>query len=242
MVFLWNIEWMKNEFFIVVYTWKHRAATVLYYHQKIPSQTPPHKVTKKEKWIFYSSKHISSHLWLLMLGKFETKARILAMRLAFARLLASFTTISKNPFFALYKKKRTSFAWPSNYFSRNYFLVSLKTTCLRNFGEYFFNSKRSGLLRLFLLVKYKRSPVSAHSNKMLIRMNDTSHFQIDSITHRFFYDLPVYNNKILDICQRLLLQIRYIFFKKTPISQICEFLFRNKQFYYSANFSLILST
>ena len=186
MVFLWNIEWMKNEFFIVVYTWKHRAATVLYYHQKIHiSYALPYGHEKREM-IFYSSKHISSHLWLLMLGKFETKARILAMRLAFARLLASFTTISKNPFFALYKKKRPSFAWPSNYFSRNYFLVSLKTTCLRNFGEYFFNSKRSGLLRLFLLVKYKRSPVSAHSNKMLIRMNDTSHFQIDSITHRFF--------------------------------------------------------
>ena len=181
-------------------------------HPLLPSKNPHLirpliKSRKKKNGFFIVVSTLVATWWLLMLGKFETKARILAMRLAFARLLASFTTISKNPFFALYKKKRPSIAWPSNYFSRNYFLVSLKTTCLRNFGEYFFNSKRSGLLRLFLLVKYKRSPVSAHSNKMLIRMNDTSHFQIDSITHRFFYDLPVYNNKILHICQRLLLQI-----------------------------------
>ena len=200
----------------------------------------PIRSRKKRNGFFIVVNTLVATKWLLMLGKFETETRILAIRqqaLCWRPFL-----LSKNPFLFRTKKKRPSIAWPSYYFSRNYFLVSLKTTCLRNFGEYFFNSKRSGLLRLFLLVKYKRSPVSAHSNKMLIRMNDTSHFQIDSITHRFFYDLPVYNNKILHICQRLLLQIRYIFFKKTPISQICEFLFRNKQFYYSANFSLILST
>ena len=74
----------------------------------------------------------------------------------------------------------------------------MKTTCLRNFGEYFFNSKRSGLLRLFLLVKYKRSPVSAHSNKMLIRMDDTSHsiYFINSLSF-----ILVYINKCRSLCQ-----------------------------------------
>ena len=182
MVFLWTIDWMKNEFSIVVYTWNCRFASVLYY----------------------------------------------------------------------YIKKRPSKAWPSNYFSRNYFLVSLKTTCLRNFGEYFFNSKRSGLLRLFLLVKYKRSPVSAHSNKMLIRMNDTSHFQIDSITHRFFYDLPVYNNKILDTCQWLYYKFQIILLvvkllwdiilintnESIPLTEQYHFI-RNKIFHLTEQYSLM---
>ena len=38
--------------------------------------------------------------WLLVEGKFETKAQILGMRLAVARLLPSFVTISK--VFSLY--------------------------------------------------------------------------------------------------------------------------------------------
>ena len=62
MVFLWNIE-ERNEFFIVVCTWNRRFASVLYYYQKNPPlKRPLIKSRKKEKWIFYSSKHISSHL------------------------------------------------------------------------------------------------------------------------------------------------------------------------------------
>ena len=80
-------------------------------YQKIHiSYALPYSHEKKKNGFFIVVNTLVATKWLLMLGKFETKARILAMRLAFARLLASFTTISKNPFFALYKKKRTSFA------------------------------------------------------------------------------------------------------------------------------------
>ena len=49
--------------FIVVYTWNHRAAAICYYHQKkSTSHTLSHTVTKKEKSIFYSSKHMKSQV------------------------------------------------------------------------------------------------------------------------------------------------------------------------------------
>ena len=177
-------------------------------HPLLPSKNPHLirtliKSRKKRNEFFIVASTLVATTWLLMLGNFETLGSKFSNETRFCEAACVLYYYIKKSIFRPLQEKRPSIAWPSNYFSRNYFLVSLKTTCLRNFGEYFFNSKRSGLLRLFLLVKYKRSPVSAHSNKMLIRMNDTSHFQIDSITHRFFYDLPVYNNKILDTCQWL---------------------------------------
>ena len=50
------------------------------------------------------------------------------------------------------------------------YFTSVKITCLRNFGEYFFNWRRSGVLRLFLEVRYKRSPDSLCSSVIFTRM------------------------------------------------------------------------
>ena len=36
MVFLWNIEWIKNDFSIVVSIWNHRFAGAIYYYPKNP--------------------------------------------------------------------------------------------------------------------------------------------------------------------------------------------------------------
>ena len=55
----------------------------------------------KDKIFFIVTSPIVTMEWLLLEGKFETKARILGMRLATARLLSSFVTISKN-IFSLY--------------------------------------------------------------------------------------------------------------------------------------------
>ena len=55
-------------------------------------------------------------------------------------------------------------------FSYLNYLTSVKITCLRNFGEYFFNWRRSGVLRLFFEVRYKRSPDSLCSSVIFTRM------------------------------------------------------------------------
>ena len=49
----------------------------------------------KEKILPVVTSPLVTMEWLLVEGKFETKARILGMRLAVARLLPSFVTISK---------------------------------------------------------------------------------------------------------------------------------------------------
>ena len=56
------------------------------------------------------------------------------------------------------------------WFVLNAYFTSVKITCLRNFGEYFFNWRRSGVLRLFFEVRYKRSPDSLCSSVMFTRM------------------------------------------------------------------------
>ena len=56
------------------------------------------------------------------------------------------------------------------WFVLNPYLTSVNTTCLRSFGEYFFNWRRSGVLRLFLEVRYKRSPDSLCSSVIFTRM------------------------------------------------------------------------
>lgn len=56
------------------------------------------------------------------------------------------------------------------WFVVNPYFTSVKITCLRNFGEYFFNWRRSGVLRLFFEVRYKRSPDSLCSSVIFTRM------------------------------------------------------------------------
>ena len=56
------------------------------------------------------------------------------------------------------------------WFVLNLYFTSVKITCLRNFGEYFFNWRRSGVLRLFFEVRYKRSPDSLCSSVIFTRM------------------------------------------------------------------------
>ena len=53
----------------------------------------------KEKILFIVTNSLVSMEWLLVEGKFETEARILGMRLAVARLLPSFVTLTKSIFF-----------------------------------------------------------------------------------------------------------------------------------------------
>ena len=133
---------MKNDFFIVVYTWNQRFASVLYYHQKNPhlirtpirprkkrngffivastwnrrfaavlfyyikkstSHTLSHTVTKKEKSIFYSSKHISSHQVATNVRKIWDLGSNFSHETA--GLLASFATIKKINFSSAPRKK-----------------------------------------------------------------------------------------------------------------------------------------
>ena len=94
----------RNRFFIVASTWNRRFAAVLYYYiKKSTSYTHSHKVTKKEKWIFYSSKHISSH----QVATNVRKIRDLGSNFSHetAGLLASFTTIKKIHFSPSTRKK-----------------------------------------------------------------------------------------------------------------------------------------
>ena len=65
----------------------------------------PIRSQKKRNRFFIVVNTLVATKWLLMLGKFETKVRILAMRLAFARLLASFATIKKIHFSPSTRKK-----------------------------------------------------------------------------------------------------------------------------------------
>ena len=61
--------------------------------KKSTSHMHPHKVTKKEKWIFYSSMHISSHQVATNVRKIRDCGSNFSHETA--GLLASFTTISK---------------------------------------------------------------------------------------------------------------------------------------------------
>lgn len=62
----------------------------------------------------------------------------------------------------------------------NLYLTSVNTTCLRSFGEYFFNWRRSGVLRLFLEVRYKRSPDSLCSSVIFTRMVSPFYYSADA--------------------------------------------------------------
>ena len=66
------------------------------------------RIRKKRNGFFIVVNALVANKWLLMLGNFETLGS--KFRHETAGLLPSFTTISKNPFLALYKKKRPSFA------------------------------------------------------------------------------------------------------------------------------------
>ena len=68
------------------------------------------ELNKTEKTFFRGKSTIS--LWLIVQGKFETKAQILAMRLAVARLLA--TLLRKNVFSVLCHILRNLFICTSN--------------------------------------------------------------------------------------------------------------------------------
>ena len=76
--------------------------------KKSTSYTRPHTVTKKEKWIFYSSKHISSH----QMATNVRKIRDLGSNFSHETegLLASFSTIKKSISRPLQEKKRPSSA------------------------------------------------------------------------------------------------------------------------------------
>ena len=71
--------------------------------KKSTSHMHPHKVTKKEKWIFYSSMHISSHQVATNVRKIRDCGSNFSHETA--GLLASFTTISKIPFSSVTRKK-----------------------------------------------------------------------------------------------------------------------------------------
>lgn len=66
------------------------------------------------------------------------------------------------------------------WFVLNAYLTSVNTTCLRSFGEYFFNWRRSGVLRLFLEVRYKRSPDSLCSSVIFTRMVSPFYYSADA--------------------------------------------------------------
>ena len=69
------------------------ACVLFYYIKKSTSHTPSHKVTKKEKSIFYSSKHISSHQMATNVRKIRDLGSNFSHKTA--GLLASFSTIKK---------------------------------------------------------------------------------------------------------------------------------------------------
>ena len=66
------------------------------------------------------------------------------------------------------------------WFVLNPYFTSVKITCLRNFGEYFFNWRRSGVLRLFFEVRYKRSPDSLCSSVIFTRMVSPFYYSADA--------------------------------------------------------------
>ena len=66
------------------------------------------------------------------------------------------------------------------WFVLNAYFTSVNTTCLRSFGEYFFNWRRSGVLRLFLEVRYKRSPDSLCSSVIFTRMVSPFYYSADA--------------------------------------------------------------
>ena len=74
---------------------------------KKPSHTHPDTVTKKRNGFFIVVSTLVATKWLLMLGKFETKARILGMK---PKVCCRPFLLSKNPFLFRTKKKRPSFA------------------------------------------------------------------------------------------------------------------------------------
>ena len=81
MVFLWNIDWMKNDFF---YSSKHMkpqgyCRPLLLYQKKSTSHTPSHTVMKKEKWFFIVASTLAATKWLLMLGKLQDGFTVLLM-------------------------------------------------------------------------------------------------------------------------------------------------------------------
>ena len=80
------------------FCWRH-----LLLSKKSTSYTRPHTVTKKEKWIFYSSKHISSH----QMATNVRKIRDLGSNFSHETegLLASFSTIKKSISRPLQEKK-----------------------------------------------------------------------------------------------------------------------------------------
>ena len=69
---------------------------------------PPIRSRKKRNGFFIVVNALVATKWLLMLGIFETLGS--KFRHETVGLLPSFATISKNPFLALYKKKRPSIA------------------------------------------------------------------------------------------------------------------------------------
>lgn len=78
------------------------------------------------------------------------------------------------------KKKRWSSVFLLYWFVLNAYFTSVNTTCLRSFGEYFFNWRRSGVLRLFLEVRYKRSPDSLCSSVIFTRMVSPFYYSADA--------------------------------------------------------------
>ena len=71
--------------------------------KKSTSHTHPHTVTKKEKWIFYSSKRISSHQVATNVRKIRDQGS--NFRHETAGLLPSFATIKKINFSSAPRKK-----------------------------------------------------------------------------------------------------------------------------------------
>ena len=153
MVFLWNIDWMKNDFFIVVCKWNQRFASVLYYHQKNPHLIrTPIKSRKKRNGFFIVVNALVATKWLLMLGNFETLGS--KFRHETAGLLPSFSTISKKstshtPSHTVTKKEKWIF-YSSKHISSHQMATNVRK--IRDLGSNF-SHETAGLLASFSTIK-----------------------------------------------------------------------------------------